>query len=87
MKKKWSIKPCDKSKVIALKKELNISHILCQVLNQRGVENFDEAHKYFRPKLSELHSPFLMKDMDSASKRVISAIKNNEKVKVAYMGE
>lgn len=80
MKKKWSIKPCDKSKVIALKKELNISHILCQVLNQRGVENFDEAHKYFRPKLSELHSPFLMKDMDSASKRVISAIKNNEKV-------
>ena len=80
MKKKWSIKPYDKSKVKGLRKELNISPVLCQVLNQRGVENFDEAHKYFRPKLKSLHSPFLMKDMESASQRVISAIESNEKI-------
>ena len=50
------------------------------MLVQRGITNYEEAKTFFRPSLSQLHDPFLMKDMDKAVERVIGAINNGEKV-------
>lgn len=62
--------------------ELNIHPILAQLLVQRGVNTFDEAKHFFRPSMSDLHDPFLMKDMDKAVERISTAILNKEKILV-----
>ena len=63
-------------------KELGISPVLAQLLVQRGITTFDEAKKFFRPQLTDLHDPFLMKDMDKAVQRINQAIANKEKILV-----
>ena len=49
---------------------------------QRGIDTFEQSKKYFRPELSDLHDPWLMKDMDKAVERIIRAVNNNEKILV-----
>ena len=82
MQKRWNILKADEEKVEALQRSLNISKVLCKILVQRGIDTFDKAKNYFRPQLSHLHDPFLMKDMDKAVDRILSAIKENEKILV-----
>lgn len=65
-----------------LAKELGVSSILAQLLIQRNITSFGEAKKFFRPQLSDLHDPFMMKDMDKAVNRINAAIANKEKVLV-----
>ena len=61
---------------------MKINKTLCRILVQRGIKTFDAAHNYFRPQLSHLHDPWMMKDMLKAVTRIISAINNNEKILV-----
>ena len=82
MKKRWNLKPLDQPKAIDLANQLNISEILGQLLVQRGINDFDSAKNFFRPHLSDLHDPFLMKDMDKAVLRLQKAINENEKIMV-----
>ena len=82
-KKKWKIK--DKASEQATKRladDLGIDATLANILASRGINTFDEAKSFFRPQLSDLHDPFLMKDMDKAIARIEQAIKNNEKILV-----
>ncbi|MBS4072201.1 MAG: single-stranded-DNA-specific exonuclease RecJ [Algoriphagus sp.] len=65
-----------------LGKEINVNPTLANMLINRGVESFDQAKDYFRPSLSQLHDPFLMKDMDAAVNRIEKAVKNQEKILV-----
>ncbi len=62
--------------------ELSISPVLAQLLVQRGITTFEEAKKFFRPQLHDLHDPFLMKDMDKAVERLNKALRNKEKILV-----
>ncbi|RZL37177.1 MAG: single-stranded-DNA-specific exonuclease RecJ, partial [Pedobacter sp.] len=48
----------------------------------RGITNFEDARYFFRPTLTQLHDPFLMKDMEQAITRITSAINNGEKIMV-----
>jgi single-stranded-DNA-specific exonuclease len=61
---------------------LNVNMVIANILVQRGIRTFNEAKAFFRPKLTELHDPFLMKDMDLAVERLQRAIDNQEKVLV-----
>ncbi|MGV6831883.1 MAG: single-stranded-DNA-specific exonuclease RecJ [bacterium] len=65
-----------------LQESLQVSPIVAKLLVQRGITTFDQAKSFFRPNLSELHDPFLMKDMDVAVKRIEKAIANNERILV-----
>src|SRR5664279_1796630 len=80
MEKRWKILSADESTINALQKSLQISYELCKILVQRQIDTFEKAKKYFRPHLSQLHDPFLMKDMDKAVERIITAIDQNEKI-------
>ena len=80
--KRWRLNPVHKEKSEALFRELKIHSALCTILVQRGIENFETAKKFFRPELSELHDPFLMKDMQKAVDRILGAFDKNEKVLV-----
>ncbi len=82
MQKRWKILETDNAKASSLNEALKINFDLCRILVQRGYTTFDETKKYFRPQLSDLHDPWLMKDMEKAVERVRSAINNKEKILV-----
>ena len=82
MQKRWTILQADYIKIEALAKELNIHPTICKILVQRGIETFDQARNFFRPPLNELHDPWLMKDMQLATERVILAFEQKEKILV-----
>lgn len=83
MEKRWSIKPESDPEVVGhLSEVLNINRVLASLLVQRGVTNYDEAKAFFRPKLTDLHNPFLMKDMEKAVDRINRALDNQEKIMI-----
>ena len=82
MQKKWKIKETDKQIVNNLADSLGVSQSIAHLLVIRGVTTFDEAKQFFRPDFSQLHNPFLMKDMQKAVDRIKTAIEKNEKILV-----
>ena len=77
----WNFKPLPpQATVIQLQQELNISEPLAILLAQRGITTFQQAKDFFRPTLSQLHNPFLMKGMKEAVTRLDHALKNNETI-------
>lgn len=82
MQKRWNILPQNEEATRSLQAAIKISSTICSILVQRGICNYDSAKEYFRPQLSHLHSPWLMKDMDKAVERIISAIHQKEKIMV-----
>ncbi|RKR14897.1 exonuclease RecJ [Maribacter vaceletii] len=80
---RWTIKPKpQEEEITSLAKALNVESIVSQLLLQRGISTYEEAKTFFRPQLSDLHDPFLMKDMDIAVERIEKAIANNENILV-----
>lgn len=82
MEKRWHIRDAPEGKVRQLAEALKIHPALCSILVQRGVETFDEAKYFFRPQLTDLHDPFLMKDMDKAVYRIANAFEKKERILV-----
>ncbi|MBQ5613618.1 MAG: single-stranded-DNA-specific exonuclease RecJ [Rikenellaceae bacterium] len=83
IEKRWVIKPQgDKEMVESLAFSMGIPNELANLLVQRGITTSNEATRFFNPKLSDLHDPFLMKDMDKAVERVDEAVRNGEKIMV-----
>ena len=60
--------------------ELGFSPVICLLLVQRGITSIEEAKKFFKPSLNDLHDPFLMPDMEKAVKRLNKALGNKEKI-------
>ena len=77
-----AVSPPEDSKVQELVDQLNIPLELAYLLAQRGITDFDHAKEYFRPEWSQLHSPFLMQDMQQAVERIAHAIDRSEAVMV-----
>jgi single-stranded-DNA-specific exonuclease len=82
MTKHWTIKTPDGQKTLSLRNSLNISPVLCGILVNRGIADFEQARNYFRPDIRQLHDPWLMKDMDLAVNRIIAAFGRKEKILV-----
>lgn len=82
MQKRWKILPADEAAVQELHRSLRIHPALCRLLVQRGLGTYDKSKAFFRPQLTDLHDPWLMKDMLRAVKRILQAIENNEKILV-----
>lgn len=72
----------DAETVSRLSSELGIDPVLSELLVRRGIRTFQEARSFFRPDLSDLHDPFLMKDMDKAVDRLGRAVMYREKILV-----
>ena len=83
MKKRWVIKKIDDEySVKSLADSLKISEILARVLILRNIKTFQDAKNYFRPSLENLHDPFLMDGMETATYRVIKALTENQLITV-----
>ncbi len=82
MEKRWNILSAEAAQVNALQEALKIHPLLCTLLVQRGIDNFEAAKKFFRPSIDHLHDPWLMKDMQKAVERIEKAVKENQHVLV-----
>ena len=81
MEKRWVLTSnCNDDTVKKLAEQLNIDRSLAQILVQRNICDFDQARYFFRPELTQLHDPFLMKDMDLAIRRIERALSLYEKI-------
>ena len=80
--KRWIIKPVDEQVVQGLYETLQVHPAVCRLLAARGINDFAAAKKFFRPELSQLHDPFLMKGMRKAVDRISEAIEWHERIMV-----
>ena len=80
---RWNLAPKQNLETVThLSQALGIDPLLSSLLVQRGITTFDQAKRFFRPSLEELHDPFLMQDMDLAVARIQEAIKAQENILV-----
>ena len=82
MQKRWNILSADEKQIAVLHNTLKINTTLCRLLVQRGIDDFEKARHFFRPSLEDLHSPWLMKDMQKAVDRILAAFSNKEPILV-----
>ena len=76
---RWTLRPIpDTNAITRLAEELNVVPLVAHLLLQRGITSYDEAKRFFRPALSDLHDPFLMKDMNLAVERIERAMASGE---------
>ncbi len=83
MNYRWNYQPPTQEQREAarvMSKETGISPVLCRLLQQRGITSATGAKQFFRPQLTELHDPFLMKDMDIAVDRLNMAMGRKERI-------
>ena len=82
-KNHWKIKELpEASEVKSFAKELNKNEVVTTLLLQRGISTAEEAKRFFKPSLTDLHDPFLMAGMERAVVRIETAISNGEKILV-----
>lgn len=82
MEKRWNLLEAPPGLTESLRQSLNIHTALCKILAQRGITDFNQAKSFFRPQLSDLHDPWLMKDMQKAVNRIQQAFRKKEKILV-----
>lgn len=81
MEKKWNIKPkMEIADVDGVSQKLQLPPVISMLLMQRGITTYEEAKTFFHPKLTDMHNPFLMKDMDLAVERINRAASRGEKL-------
>jgi len=81
--KSWVAKPApDEELYQSLKSQIQTGDILIKLIAQRNITSFNEAKSYFMPSIDDLHSPFLMKDMDKAVTLLHYAIETHQKIVV-----
>ncbi len=81
--KRWILrKDYDLETVEKLAASLGVDKIIATLLVERGVTTFEEARRFFRPGLDQIHDPFLMKGMKEAVARINEAIDRQERIMV-----
>ena len=81
--KHWIIREdYDLETVEKLAASLGVDKIIATLLVERGVTTFEEARRFFRPALDQIHDPFLMKGMREAINRINEAIERQERIMV-----
>ena len=81
--KHWIIREdYDLETVEKLAASLGVDKIIATLLVERGVTTFEEARRFFRPALDQIHDPFLMKGMREAIQRINEAIERQERIMV-----
>ena len=82
---KWNYQqptPAEKDAAKKLGEKLNINPILARLLINRGITTESAAKRFFRPQLTDLINPFLIKDMDMAVDRLNDAMGRKERILV-----
>ena len=80
---RWLTPPAvDETAVAALVEALKLPPVICRLLVARGYVAPEDAKRYLRPRLDQLHAPSAMLDLDRAVERLTRAVRNGEKIMV-----
>ncbi|MDD5005330.1 MAG: single-stranded-DNA-specific exonuclease RecJ [Candidatus Omnitrophica bacterium] len=80
MQKKWSIREPNLEAVENIQRSLGLNKVLSQILANRGIKTDNQARRFLKSDLEDLHSPLALKDMDKAISRIKKAISAKEKI-------
>ena len=80
--KRWTLKQANEEVVTKLGEQLKINPAVCKILALRGITDYESARLFFRPELTHLHDPFLMKGMKKAVDRISEGIEWHERIMV-----
>lgn len=80
---KWEYySPTEPDILGAMMREFHIPRAVARVLYNRGFVNHDEVGRFLNPSTSDLHDPFLLKDMEIAVDRIIQALRDREPIMI-----
>ena len=83
MSQKWIYKEEPNEDIVdGISSSLGFGTFESKILVLRGIDNYQKAREFFKPNLTDIHNPFLMKDMQLAVDRIATAIENGEKIMV-----
>ena len=80
MNKKWQFCECDEEKVEELSNKYNISKLLATILVNRNIIKDEDIRIFLNPTRNYFHDPYLLPDMEKAVDRIVTAIKNKERI-------
>lgn len=79
-KNRWLMKSVSEEDVEELAKKAGISKLLAKIFLGREIQDVDYIRKFLNPCLEELHNPYLLKDMNKAVERILTAIDKGERI-------
>ena len=83
MELRWEFpQKLDENKCKELSSELGLPPIIGKILINRGYSEPEEARNFLNPSLNDLYDPFCFKDMEKGVEKVISALKENERIMI-----
>ena len=68
--------------VCEISRELRIAMPTAQLLVNRGCLSAGDARRFLAKEEEQLHDPFIMKDMEEATVRILEAVENHEKITI-----
>ncbi len=68
--------------ISSLESTLSVSKKIAKLLIIRGVKTFEQAKQFFRPSIETIPDPFLMKNMELAVSRLVTAVQSNQMILV-----
>ncbi len=78
--KEWLIKEYDAEAVKRMSEELGLSPFLARLLAARGISDTESARDFLSTDDFYFHDPYLLEDMDKATKRIKTAIAGKERI-------
>ena len=78
---KWSIRN-KKNDLEKSAQGLGISELLCRVLVNRGISDFDSAVSFIKPDFDKLHDPRMMKDLEKGVGLIKHKIAEGKKIRI-----
>lgn len=80
MIKRWVFSPPNKPLQAEIASKLKISHVLAQVLINRGIVDVASARSFLQPQIGALGDPSLLPGIEKASIRINEAVRRGEKI-------
>ncbi|MBM3795040.1 MAG: single-stranded-DNA-specific exonuclease RecJ [Acidobacteria bacterium] len=77
---RWNLPVADPAKAKWLAAQLHLAPLTARILVNRGYADAGSANQFLHPSIDSLHDPFLMKGMEQAARRLLQAVRRNEKV-------
>jgi single-stranded-DNA-specific exonuclease len=72
----------DSAGIATLGLELRVPRAAAQLLWRRGYRDASAAEHFLNPRISDMHDPFLLQDMDRAVARILKAVSAGEQIEI-----
>ena len=78
----WKFKNVDEDSVLNIADTFDLPKTIARVMSLRGITSRNHSRIFFYPDMNQIHDPFLMQDMDKATDRILTAIKDKQTILV-----